>query len=554
MSTAPKNRPINAIIALAIPILTLLILLFLRPLATPDEGRYADVARLMVTSGDYIVPRLNGLPFFHKPPMLYWFEAIAFNLFGIKEWAARLAPALHGIGLLIGLHLFNRQMLSAPFANRCSLVLGLSLPWLLGAQYVNHDMVVASWISLTIMAFAAGIELENKKLMWLGFIASACGVLSKGLIGVVLPGMALFFWIAATQQWRKLMSVPWFSGLSLFLLIGLPWFVLMEKRFPGFFDYFFIEQQFRRFVGQNFNNVQPWWFYWAVLLVLFMPLSVFIFARPSINNTSEKSITALCLSWIISILVFFSLPASKLVGYALPVIAPLTILITVNLSNRIEQAKWRWIFAVSIALMLVLFAGLSIKPPKDTANFLRVGAAFVASAWLITLLLIRSRFSLYASLTAWLLTSALATLWTGQITLRENSTAIYTRLSCYFKPGDTVIMRDEYLYDLPFYLNLKTPIVVYDDWKTIATQNEDDWAHELLEAGKFDSAMNAQVLKPVEELNNIDPSRNDLWLVAAPYTSRLPEVRARFSIVADEGRWLLMRPNQASPLPACNTK
>ncbi|HET8706890.1 MAG TPA: glycosyltransferase family 39 protein, partial [Pseudomonadales bacterium] len=268
MDSAGNKHRFATLLALAVPICSLLLMLFLRPLAVPDEGRYADVARLMLVNQDYVVPRLNGLPFFHKPPMLYWFESASFHLFGIHDWAARLAPALHGIALLLGLHLFNKRLFGNRFANRCSLLLGTSLPWLLGSQYVNHDMVVASWISLTIMAFAAGLELNSAKLMRFGFLAAACGVLSKGLIGIVLPGMVLFFWIALTQQWRKLLSVPWLSGVLLFLALGLPWFILMEQRYPGFFDYFFIEQQFHRFTGKNFNNVQPWWFYWVVMLLL----------------------------------------------------------------------------------------------------------------------------------------------------------------------------------------------------------------------------------------------------------------------------------------------
>ncbi|HET8705741.1 MAG TPA: hypothetical protein VFM46_05495, partial [Pseudomonadales bacterium] len=276
-----------------------------------------------------------------------------------------------------------------------------------------------------------------------------------------------------------------------------------------------------------------------------------MFSRPQSTAPRERSIALLCLSWIISILAFFSLPASKLVGYALPVIAPMAIWIMLTAPQALQKTGWRWLFTLFTLVLAGVFVALALKPPKDTAQYLRWGAALVAGFWLIAALLTRSEKAWFGQAAAWLATGFLATLWTGHVTLQENTSGIQASLRCHLKPGDQIIMRDEYLYDLPFYLNLQQPVSVYDDWEKIAQDNNDNWAHELLDAGKFDAAMNEKVLRPLAALNQIDPRREDIWLVIDPYSANKEDIKTRFRLVADHGRWLLMRPISAPDLSAC---
>src|SRR5574337_663155 len=225
----------------------LLVLAALRPLAVPDEGRYGEVGRWMLQSGDWLTPRLDGLPFFHKPPLLYWLEAGALALFGNHVWALRLVPALHAGAMLAALYLAARRIAGERIARRAALMLGTSVTFLLGGQYVNHDMMVAPWIGLSIWCFAFsfmhGARPHAGLARW-GFVAAALGLLSKGLIGAVLPGLVLFLWLLWTRQWKKLLAVPWVSGALLFALIAVPWFVLVWLRYPGAMDYLFGTQQF----------------------------------------------------------------------------------------------------------------------------------------------------------------------------------------------------------------------------------------------------------------------------------------------------------------------
>ena len=130
----------------------LLVLCATRVLADPDEARYAEVGRWMLASGDWVAPRVDGVPFFHKPPYVYWLEAAAIAVFGANAWAVRLVPAAHALLMLVALYLAAREIGGELLARRAALILGSSAAFLLGRQYVNHDMAVAAWISVAMVA------------------------------------------------------------------------------------------------------------------------------------------------------------------------------------------------------------------------------------------------------------------------------------------------------------------------------------------------------------------------------------------------------------------
>ena len=166
----------------------LLVLAALRPLALPDEGRYAEVGRWMWMTGDWLTPRLDGIPFFHKPPLLYWLEASAMTVLGASPWAARVVVALHACLMMALMTVCARHIAGADVARRAAWMFGTSLAFLIGGQYVNHDMMVATWMGVAIWCFARAL-MHNGGVhagwaRW-GFVACALGVLSKGLIGLL---------------------------------------------------------------------------------------------------------------------------------------------------------------------------------------------------------------------------------------------------------------------------------------------------------------------------------------------------------------------------------
>ena len=466
--------------------LLLLVLAALRPLAVPDEGRYGEIGRWMLQSGDWWVPRTDGIPFFHKPPYLYWLEAASMAVFGVHAWAARLVPALHAGLMLVALYLSARQLATEVVARRAVWMLGSSLSFLLGGQYVNHDMLVAAWIGVAIWCFALAFMHGDKPhaaLARWGFFACALGVLSKGLIGVALPGLVLLVWLVSTRQLRKAAGLPWVSGLALFVIIAVPWFWITEQRFPGMLDYMFGKHQIGRFSATSFNNRQPWWFYWACLVLLLFPWIFFVINQgiaqlirlKSATNSIVKDGLVLCWIWLLAIMVFFSFPSSKIIGYAFPVMPPLALLAALGWEGAMARLKLgaraqsRWFAALCVA-SLALAVAANFAAARFTDKY---GAQDVAQA------------------------------------LKAAGS----------KPSDTLYQLGNYAYDLPFYRQASQPMVVIQDWPEVRKRESDDWQNELLDGIDFDAA-SAHVLQGPEVLAQINAQQGRVWLIAPHDTPR----------------------------------
>ena len=471
--------------------LLLLVLAAWRPLALPDEGRYADVGRWMLSSGDWLTPRLDGIPFFHKPPLLYWFEATSMMVFGVTPWAARLVVAAHACLMWGVLFVCARHIAGVDVARRAAWILGSSLAFLVGGQYVNHDMMVATWMSVAIWCFARALmHADGVHAGWAraGFVACALGVLSKGLIGLLLPGLVLVLWISWTCQWRKVWSLPWVSGVLLFVALALPWFVLAAREHPDMLAYMFGKHQFGRYTATTFNNARPWWFYGVAVAVLMFPWVFLVLTdgvqrvwqrvvqavRPSTQEASPElahaHAVALCWIWVLAILGFFSIPNSKLIGYALPVMPPLALIAALWWQRRMTVHAWApRAFASTVSVALVIAA---------TANW--VG---------------------------------------GRYTLQHSSADVAAVLACEVAPTDVVAVVDEYPYDLPFYAQLQQPLEVIQDWDTLRQTAGDNWRRELFEGADFD-AKAAQSLVPPARLESLKKEPR-AWVLAPKASATL---------------------------------
>ncbi|HEY7240033.1 MAG TPA: glycosyltransferase family 39 protein, partial [Burkholderiales bacterium] len=244
-----------------------------RGLFQPDEGRYAEISREMLASGDWITPRLNGLKYFEKPPLQYWATAVSFALFGQDEWTARLWTAVTGfLGLLFTVFAGNRAG-PAGAGSIAGLVLASSGAYFLSSQYVTLDMGLTFFMSAALLSFLVAHEGGQVKRGWmlLAWSAMACAVLAKGLVGIVLPGMALAIYVAIERDWRLLRELEWGRGLALFTALAAPWFILVQLRNPEFFDFFVLHEHFARYALPGHHRPGPWWYFAAVLLVGMMP-------------------------------------------------------------------------------------------------------------------------------------------------------------------------------------------------------------------------------------------------------------------------------------------
>ncbi len=415
---------------------------WLRPLALPDEGRYVGVAWEMMRSGDWLTPTLDGLPFFHKPPLFYWITGASMSLFGLNEGAARAAPLLGAWLGSFAIYLFALRWWGARGA-RLTLVALLAQPLLyIGGQYANLDMLVAGCISATILLLAHAVlcmeqGLAFRRTLLAAYAMAALGVLSKGLIGVVIPALVVLAWLALLRRWRVMLALFSLPGFLVFFALAGPWFVAMQMRFPDFLDYFFVVQHFKRFAASGFNNVQPFWFYPAVLLLVSLPGLPWLYRQLRAPADPQRAaIRLLMWLWVAMVVLFFSMPKSKLLGYVLPAVPPLAFLMADGfLALGSVSARQQRLWWISVGLSALLSVGTVLG------------------------------FTLYP---------------------RESSRQMAQVLVAQRQAGEPLLMLNDYFYDLPLYARMGTTVPVVNDWKNPEMLKHDDGHKELIDAGQFD--------------------------------------------------------------------
>lgn len=426
----------------------------LRPLMLPDEGRYVGIAWEMLGSGDWLVPTLDGMPFFHKPPLFYWLTALGLQIFGVNEWAGRIASTFSALLATGVVFLFIRKHAGKSLANLSVVVLITQPFFFVGAQFANLDMLVAAMITITIIAGAdavlnleRGLPYRTALTVCYGF--AALGVLAKGLIGFVLPGAILLVWLLVRGKYRLIPALLPPYLIAFFLVLAAPWFIWMEKSFDGFWDYFFVYHHFRRFSETGFNNQQAFWFYIPLLLLCTLPWSPWVFRGLSprlLKTVKDAPISGLMLLWTLGILIFFSLPKSKLVGYILPALPPFACLVAQQIHGWLRSGK------------------------NDNAAAWIGASTIGAGVFCMAIVIGTSRFD----------PSGLQQLApTVGKTGGEN---------------DQIVMINEYEYDLPFYFRAKKNPWVVGDWDNPEISKLDNWRKELHDAGQFKPGKMAETL------------------------------------------------------------
>ena len=314
-------------------------LLAKRPLYDPDEGRYAEIPREMLESGDWVIPHLDSLVYLEKPPLQYWLTAATYRVLGESEFTARLWTGVAGycslaLVFFAGSHLWGRRA----GVKALLLMMGSTLFVLMGHQ-LTLDMMLSTWLLASLICFllaesvaASAHPSPRRHAYWmLGCWASmAFAVLTKGPIGVLIPSCTLFFyalWQRDAGILRRL-NVRW--GLPLFAVITLPWFVLAARENDDFLYYFFIREHVQRFLTPIEHRTEPWWFFLPVLGVGLLPWlpQVLRAATLPFGPRTHRSFDPVRLLWIWSVfvLVFFSSSHSKLIPYILPAVPALALL------------------------------------------------------------------------------------------------------------------------------------------------------------------------------------------------------------------------------------
>ena len=342
----------------------------------PDEPRYAWIARDMAETGDWVTPRLYGKPWFEKPPLLYWGAAICFKLFGVSEAAARLPSAISALLATLALAWLALRLYGAETARWLLLLLPTTVGMIGFSHAAATDMPFSAMLTIAMVCAAVVVGLtrnENTPILprtpWLALVLSGfflgLAVLAKGPAAIILSGGAIFFWALFTKRWSDAFRLLHPAAIASFSLTALPWYILCARRNPDFFRIFIIEHNFKRYLTPEFQHIQPFWYYGPIILIAILPWSVILLligydAVLSFRQSQWKESNSLFLTlWTIFPLVFFSFSQSKLPGYVLPVLPPLSALATRSLVLTFQRslAAARWV-AVAVAMLPMVPAGV----------------------------------------------------------------------------------------------------------------------------------------------------------------------------------------------------
>ena len=294
-------------------------------LMDPDEGRYAEIAREMLVSGDWLVPHLNFLPYLEKPPLVYWLTALSFTAFGLTEFAARLPAAASALGGVFFTYFLGRSFWGARAGFWGALVLATCGGYVVLGRLSILDMPLTFLASLGIgLGYLAAVRERRGLLVW-AYLALAAAVLVKGPVALVLAGLVWGTW---TILDRRCSLTFWLhpAGLALMALVIAPWFVLVTLKHPEFPKFFLWKHHVSRYAAGTIHG-KPFYYYGPILLGLMMPWSFLLpwaLARVKPGATRER---LFLLSWAGIIVLFFSFSGGKLAPYILPAFVPLSLLV-----------------------------------------------------------------------------------------------------------------------------------------------------------------------------------------------------------------------------------
>lgn len=473
-------------------LLTLLIggffLLFLgvRPLAVPSEARYAELGREIVATGDWITPRINGVEYFFKPPLFYWVQAGFIHAFGLSEFALRLPTALFALGGCLIAYAVGRKAYGRRAGLAAAAIMATTLLWFGLSRVILLDVPVGVFLSLCLMAFLFATkapEDSRARSVWLYtmYAAAAGATLTKGLIGIVLPGLVIGLWIVLTWNWKLLLRAKLLPGLALFLALTVPWHVAVGIENPPFWHFYFVREHWERFTSTVHGRTQPWWFFAAVMVAGFFPWTVIVlqaFARNVVAlarraaNWRDELFLAL---WFWAIFLFFSASSSKLIPYVTPIVVPLAVFagryVVEALDNgarSLRGALWTLTGiagALAIAAVVValgherLFRGDTAEDVASVAPvlpWLALGAGVAAASLVWGLRRSTVTALIVAGIAGAVFLQGVDVTMAGQ--QPRSMKPLANELNKVLTPADEVVTFRTYPQDLPVYLNRRVSV------------------------------------------------------------------------------------------------
>ena len=418
----------------------------------PDEPRYAAVARGMYETGDYITPRLHGEVWFEKPALMYWFAALGFALFGVGETGARFPSAIGATLSVFLIYWCGRRLFTRGIGFGAALILASSAGFFGLARAASMDMPLTAALTGALVFFLFGMDAEEGARRWYfyGFYAAlGVGVMAKGPVAVLLPVLALAFfllWRGGYGEWRR-----WHpEGILVTLLVAAPWYIAVTwVNGWEFIDVFIINQNLQRFASEMHGHQEPFYFFIPVLLLMMFPWTFLLI--PALRRRFSRS-EQLILVWALAPFVFFSLSGSKLPAYILPMAPPIALLCAreiVSEKTRAFQVAVLCQAVLSIAIGITAgFFGDAINVNLEMYGFFLAGASFLAAAALVALAI-------------WMPAPAL-----GAFNATMMAIVVLVITSAIFPSGPTVETMEPWAEELERFVSDGQPVILYkpDRW------------------------------------------------------------------------------------------
>ncbi|MCS4246655.1 MULTISPECIES: glycosyltransferase family 39 protein [unclassified Pseudomonas] len=331
----------------------------LYPLMDTSEARYAEIARKMLVSNDWITPMFDhDVPFWGKPPLSFWVQALSMKVLGIQEFASRFSSwLLHVASCLLIVH-FARQERSLQVGLIAAIIYSTCTLGFLSSGAVLTDVALAFALTLAHLGMWRGLMHGDRGWALAGFFGLGLGLLAKGPLALVLIALPAAIWLAITAHWRRLLGLPWLRGGALTLAVALPWYWLAEQKTPGFLEYFIVGEHLSRYVISQWQgdlygsaHAEPIGMIWLHLLGGLMPWALFLPLLVKLRGQlgAQPEYFIFVMAWAISAPLFFTMSTNILWTYILPTLPAWSVLLADVIYRHMRPAV---IVALALALPL----------------------------------------------------------------------------------------------------------------------------------------------------------------------------------------------------------
>jgi len=382
-----------------------------------DEPRYAQVAQEMFTRHDWITPTLGGKPWLEKPALYYWQTMLAYKVFGVSDWAARLCSAVDSTLMVVAVYLFLRRFRSDVQFAGLSLdgaLMTASASSVIGfARAASTDMPLAAMFTIAMLAWYSWHESANKRYLALFYIFMGLATLAKGPVSPFLAAVIVVIFAAAKSDYRLITRTLWIPGVTLFCAVALPWYIAVQLRNPEFFRVFILEHNLARFGKDVYHHTEPFWYYLPVALLGLVPWTMFVAValvesvrvwwkeRREIFRSGDP-LPVFLVIWLVVPIAFFSFSASKLPGYILPALPAGTLLLAEYLRRHVAENDRPMLLLIAlhsmvaalpvVAALMMQYIVLQHTLPWGRAAAIAFGFAAVLAAGIVVTL--RGQFGL----------------------------------------------------------------------------------------------------------------------------------------------------------------